>query len=204
MGKTFSWAFFLLISIPIGLYSNEPHNKKPEIILTENELIVVTQLVGGLDLDKMAIIEKGITVKLLIRLSVYKKNYIFDEIVPYFISNNISIEELEFKKELNYNYITRNYIIKNIKNYSSDTLIEKYFSGEDLRESYQILKAKFFEKKVIFYIDLTHLKLVNGSSFYVELETLFQAVTTIPNFPIPIPNTFNFKTIKIKSEVFKR
>ena len=204
MVKFFYLTLFFWITFPVTLYSKEAYLKKPEVILTENELIVVSQLVGGIDLDRMAIIEKGINVNLVIQVTIYKKNYIFDEVVKYIINTNKILTTLEIKKELSYNYITKNYIIKYFKNYAGDKNVENYFSGNDLRESYKILKTQFFEKKVIFYIDLANIDLKDGMSYYVEVESQFYAVTTIPNFPIAIPNTYNFKTKKVKSHEFTK
>ncbi len=204
MKKYITYIFFLWIFIPSVLYCIEAYLQKPDVYLADNEreLVIVVQLRNGLDLDRMAIIEKGISVKLIYEITIYKKNHIFvpDEKVIINPKSKNPQKKYVITNELTYNYITRSYIIKTTKNYPSSTTIKKLYAGINLKESYRILKEKYFEKQLKLYARIRKLQLKTDQPYYVKVECTFKAVKTIYG---PIKNKINFTTSTIESKVFK-
>lgn len=203
MEKICIWIALISIFIPTELYSKEPYLKRPEAFFTENKLVIVIKLLNGLDIDRMSIIEKGITVKLTYLITIYQKNLVFfDELLTIDSNTQFPLNRLFITKELTYDYITKNYTVKVKKNYSSKIDIKKFYAGENLKESYNILKKKFFNKKVVINIDLSRIKL-KKKSYYVTVKSTFSGVKTF-DFPFRIPNPFNFVASEIESKVFKQ
>jgi len=208
MGKIF-FSIILLLVLPFQLYAKDATlNKLQLIVKNKKEFHIHLKLKDGLDLDRMSIIEKGIPVKLTYKIAIYQSNFAFlpDEL-KYFDYNSQSPKKyLTISKELKYNYITRSYNIKITKNFSCEKKIyertSRIYAGRNLRESYRILKEDFFEKDVTLCCRLSRLQVSKNESYYVVAQSNFQAVKTF-DFPIPIPNKFNFETSTLKSISFK-
>ncbi len=186
---------------PVYLYSKEPYLNTPKAKLNNNELVLVVQLVNGLNLDRMVIIEKGRSVELIFIIQVYKKRTLLpDETISIESDNDTQLDQIKITKQLNYDYLTKNYIVKRRTNYLSDVLVNKFYSGEDIKESYKILKEKYFEKKVSIFLSTNQIQLSRKYSYYISVTCEFKAVP-IYNPLIKIPNPFNFKTSSVEAEI---
>ncbi len=186
---------------PVYLYSKEPYLNAPKATFNNTELVLVIQLINGLNLDRMVIIEKGRPVELIFIIRVYKKRTLLpDEVISVESDNETQLDQIKITKQLNYDYLTKNYIVKRKTNYLSNVIVNKFYSGEDIKESYKILKEKYFKKKVSVFLSTSQIQLSRKYSYYISVTCEFKAVP-IYNPLIKIPNPFNFKTSSVETEI---
>ncbi len=186
---------------PVYLYSKEPYLNTPKASLNNNELVIVIQLMKGLNLDRMVIIEKGRPVELIFSIKVYKKRTLLpDETISVESDNETQLEQINIIKQLKYDYLTKNYIVKRKANYLSNVVVNKFYAGEDIKESYKILKEKYFEKKLSIYLSTSQIQLSRKYSYYITVRCEFKAVAIYDPL-IKIPNPFNFKTSPVEVDI---
>lgn len=193
----------MLILLPLSLLASKPVLKTPKIYIIGNELLVILQLKDGLDLDRLAIIEKGIPVRLTYNFSIYEKNILFfDEQINYNLFGDNSLEELNVTLLLSFDYISKKYKIKIKKNFTNEVETKYLYSGSNVRDSYNKLKKYYFDKKIKLYLDLKKFNIKKNNQYYISASAEFIAVKPF-DLPFRIPNPFNFKTNTIDSQAVK-
>lgn len=169
--------------------------------MTDTELIIIVQLYNALDLDRMSVIEKGISVELSYVVKIYKERFLLpDELISYKKNQNTYLDSIKVVNNLTYDYVTKTYIIKTTKNYLPGFNIKKFYAGDNLKESYYQLNNNFFNTFVPIYLDLKNINLSKKYKYYVKIYAVFKAITIYP-FPIKLPNPFNFITDIIKRRI---
>ncbi|MDH5682782.1 MAG: hypothetical protein OEZ36_14415 [Spirochaetota bacterium] len=204
MRKLFSYIICIVIILTnttTAVFSKEPAINIIESYLTDQELIVNLKLENGLDFDRFHTIRKGIHVKLIFIIKVVQKNVFWPDTVLSIKNQKKQIDKLVVTKELSYDYITKNYVIKTIRNYSDDVTVDKYYSGDTVRERFVALKQYFFDSKVSLYLDLDRIPYDQKQEYYVKIKSSFLAVKTYPTF---IPNSYNFETAEISHNIVKQ
>ena len=191
----------LILSNATNIYPKDPTLTIEEAYFSDQELIVNVKLENGLDFDRLYIIRKGITVKLMFTVEIIQKNVLWPDKVLKIKNQKNPLTKLTLTKELTYDYITKNYIVKTMRNYSGDDNIEKYYSGDTERERFNVLKQNYFDSTVQLYLDLDRISFDAKQDYHVRIKSSFQAVKTFPTF---IPNPFNFETASITQKIEKQ